>query len=43
MASTSETGHAKNVANFQKLIEQVKVYTQYNPSVNYLKIANLQT
>lgn len=25
MASTSETGHAKNVANLQKLTEQITV------------------
>ncbi len=43
MASTSETGHAKNVANLQKLTEQVNVYTLYNPPVDNLKIANLQT
>ena len=42
MPSTSEVGHAKNVANLQKLIEQVKVYTLYNPPVDNLKIANLQ-
>ncbi len=30
MSSTSEVGHAKNVANLQKLIEQVSVYTLYN-------------
>ena len=43
MASTSETGHAKNVANLQKLTEQVTVYTLYNPPVDNLKVANLQT
>ena len=43
MSSTSETGHAKNVANLQKLTEQVNVYTLYNPPVDNLKIANLQT
>ncbi len=43
MPSTSEVGHAKNVANLQKLTEQVKVYTLYNPPVDNLKIANLQT
>lgn len=42
MSSTSETGHAKNVANLQKLIEQIKVYTLYNPPIDNLKIANLQ-
>ena len=39
----SETGHAKNVANLQKLTEQVKVYTLYNPPVDNLKIVNLQS
>ena len=43
MPSTSEVGHAKNVANLQKLTEQVKVYTLYNPPVDNLKLANLQT
>ncbi len=43
MSSQYETGHAKNVANLQKLIEQVTVYTNYNPSVTNLEIANLQT
>lgn len=43
MPSTSEVGHARNVANLQKLTEQVNVYTLYNPPVKNLKIANLQT
>ena len=43
MASTSETGHAKNVANLQKLTEQVIVYSIYNPPVDNLKVVNLQT
>ena len=43
MASTSETGHTKNVANLQKLTEQVIGYTLYNPPVDNLKVANLQT
>ena len=43
MASTSETGHAKNVANLQKLIEQITVYAKYNPPVANLEIVNLQT
>ena len=43
MPSTSEVGHAKNVANLQKLTEQVTVYTLYNPPVDNLKIANLIT
>ena len=42
MPSTSEVGHAKNVANLQKLAEQVKVYTLYNPPIDNLKVANLQ-
>ena len=42
MPSTSEVGHAKNVANLQKLTEQVTVYTLYNPPVDNLKVANLQ-
>ena len=43
MASQSEVGHAKNVANLQKLKEQVTVYTLYNPPVENLTIASLQT
>ena len=43
MPSTSEVGHAKNVANLQKLTEQIRVYTLYNPPVDNIKIANLQT
>lgn len=43
MPSTSEVGHAKNVANLQKLTEQVKVYTLYNPPVDNLKVEKLQT
>ena len=42
MSSTSEVGHAKNVANLQKLTEQIRVYTLYNPPVDNIKIANLQ-
>lgn len=42
MASTSETGHAKNVANFQDLIEFVTGYgATYNPSKQSLKPSNL--
>lgn len=33
MASQSEVGHARNVANLQKLIQQIKAYTLYNPPV----------
>ena len=43
MASVSETGNAKNVANLQKLTEQVNIYTLYNPPVDNLKVVNLQT
>ena len=43
MASVSETGNAKNVANLQKLTEQVTVYTLYNPPVENLTVASLQT
>ncbi|MFL9833384.1 hypothetical protein [Chryseobacterium terrae] len=42
MPSTSEVGHAKNVANLQKLTQQVSVYTLYNPPVPNLTIASLQ-
>lgn len=42
MSSTSEVGHAKNVANLQKLTEQVIVYALYNPPVTNLTVANLQ-
>lgn len=42
MASTSEVGHAKNVANFQDLIEFVTGYgATYNPSKGSLKLAQL--
>ena len=42
MASTSETGHAKNVANFQDLIEFVTGYgATYNPSKASLKLPQL--
>lgn len=44
MASTSETGHAKNVANFQDLIEFVTGYgATYNPSKISLKLPQLIT
>lgn len=42
MASTSETGHAKNVANFQDLIEFVTGYgATYNPSKKGLQLPQL--
>ncbi len=44
MLSTSETGHAKNVANFETLISFCIGYgATYNPSRDALKVANLQT
>lgn len=43
MSQQYETGNAKNVANLQKLIQQVTVYTAYNPSIDNLKIENLNT
>lgn len=44
MASTSETGHDKNVANFDRLISFCQGYgSAYNPSKNSLKIPQLQT
>lgn len=43
MASTSEVGHAKNVANFQDLIAFVEGYgPAYNPSKDRLKLPELQ-
>jgi len=43
MPSTSEKGHAKNVANLSKLITVCKGFgTKYNPSKAILKIANLE-
>lgn len=42
MASTSETGHAKNVAHFYDLISFATGYgAMYNPSKNSLKVAQL--
>lgn len=42
MSSSAETGHAKNLANFQTLIEFVSGYgTAYNPSKDTLKIPHL--
>lgn len=44
MASISETGHAKNVANFETLISYITAYgTTYNPSRVTIKIPALQT
>lgn len=43
MSQQYETGHAKNVANLEMLIEQVKTYSEYNPSIDNLKIPQLTT
>jgi hypothetical protein len=44
MASTSETGHAKNVANFESIVSFVIGYgATYNPSKVNLKVPALQT
>ena len=44
MASTSETGHAKNIANFQDLIAFVTLYgATYNPSKTTLKLPQLNS
>jgi hypothetical protein len=42
MASTSEIGHAKNVANFEDLISFCLGYgATYNPTLNAIKVANM--
>lgn len=44
MASQSETGHAKNLANFKELISIVKsLGEKYQPSAEALKVASLET
>jgi hypothetical protein len=44
MSSTSETGHAKNVANFEDLISFCTAYgTAYNPSKAGIKLTALNT
>lgn len=44
MSSTSEVGHAKNVANFADLIAYCTAYgTTYNPSKAALQLASLNT
>ena len=43
MPSTSETGHAKNVANFEDLISFCNAYgTTYNPSKESLSVVKLK-
>lgn len=42
MATQSEVGHAKNIANFKKLITRCQAYgTRYNPTNNLIKIPNM--
>ncbi len=44
MTSTSETGHAKNVANFELMISICEGYgSAYNPSKNAIKIPQLKS
>lgn len=43
MTSRSEVGHAKNVANLQKLTEKVTVYTRYNPPIDKITIDSLRS
>ena len=44
MSTYSEIGHAKNVANFEDLINRcVGFGVSYNPSLNAIKIANMNT
>jgi len=43
MPKQYETGHAKNVANLEMLIEQIKTFTNYDPSIDSLKIPQVTT
>lgn len=44
MASNSETGHAKNVANFENLITSITAFgPAYNPNKNSIKLPELQS
>jgi hypothetical protein len=44
MANFSEVGHAKNVANFEDLINRCTGFgVTYNPSLNAIKIANMNS
>lgn len=44
MSSNSETGHAKNVANYEKLIADVTALgVTFNPSKANLKLTALNT
>lgn len=43
MSKQFKTGLAKNVAHLQKLIQQVATYPEYNPSVDNVTLASLNT
>lgn len=44
MSSTSEIGHEKNIANFEDLISRCAGFgTAYNPSLNAIKVTNMNT
>jgi len=44
MVSKTETGHAKNVSNFEDLISFCTGYgTDYNPKQNRIKLTSLNT
>lgn len=44
MSSTSESGHAKNIANFEKIHQQINSFgSDYNPSRDNLKKESIQT
>lgn len=44
MSKTSETGHAKNMANLESLISAISLFGEkYNPAKESIKLASLQT
>ena len=44
MTKSSETGHAKNMANLESLITSISTFGNlYNPSKESIKLASLQT
>lgn len=44
MSKTSETGHAKNMANLESLISSITLFGEkYNPSKESIKLSSLQT
>ncbi|MDG3583546.1 hypothetical protein [Galbibacter pacificus] len=42
MKSKVETGHARNVENFKKLIQTVKPFSLYNPSMKEISLESLE-